>query len=115
MKPGIKAKWVAALRSGEYMQGSGRLRRPDDNSFCCLGVLCNIHAQKHPAVASQERYACQYLGAECYLPDEVVKWAGLVSRIGGRVVIDGCSGTLPMHNDSGKTFAQIADAIEAQL
>lgn len=35
-----KAKWVAALRSGEYEQGVGNLMAPV--GFCCLGVLCNI-------------------------------------------------------------------------
>lgn len=29
-------KWAAALRSGEYKQGTGRLRQGD--RFCCLGV-----------------------------------------------------------------------------
>jgi hypothetical protein len=37
----LKTKWVAALRSGDYKQGTGVLRRNDD-TFCCLGVLCDI-------------------------------------------------------------------------
>lgn len=40
MNQEIKEKWVAALCSGDYKQGQGRLR--DDDGFCCLGVLCNI-------------------------------------------------------------------------
>jgi hypothetical protein len=36
----IKAAWVKALRSGEYEQGYHRLRHND--TFCCLGVLCDI-------------------------------------------------------------------------
>lgn len=36
----IKKKWLEALRSGNYKQGSHRLR--DGNTFCCLGVLCDI-------------------------------------------------------------------------
>ena len=45
MTPELKARWVAALRSGEYEQGGGALRRsrpqrPDE--FCCLGVLCDL-------------------------------------------------------------------------
>lgn len=37
-------KWVEALRSGEYEQGRGRLRVTDNagDSFCCLGVACEI-------------------------------------------------------------------------
>jgi hypothetical protein len=38
----VKAKWVAALRSGKYRQGVGSLKQRDDhrhNKLCCLGVL----------------------------------------------------------------------------
>lgn len=37
----LKAKWVAALRSGSYQQTVGRMGlHADDKSFyCCLGVL----------------------------------------------------------------------------
>lgn len=34
-------KWVLALRSGKYQQGSGVLRS-EKNEFCCLGILCDI-------------------------------------------------------------------------
>lgn len=40
-----KAEWVAALRSGFYVQGRGTLRKvtPDGvTRHCCLGVLCDI-------------------------------------------------------------------------
>lgn len=37
----IKEKWIAALKSGEYKQGTGCLRDADDN-YCCLGVLGDI-------------------------------------------------------------------------
>src|ERR1700722_19140718 len=40
MDPALKAKWVAALRSGEYKQGDGKLHNRTDDSYCCLGVLC---------------------------------------------------------------------------
>ena len=42
MKPNIKARWVAALRSGTYAQGKGTLHNEGENTFCCLGVLCDI-------------------------------------------------------------------------
>lgn len=41
MNSGLKAKWIEALRSGEYKQGYGALR-DDDDTFCCLGVLCDV-------------------------------------------------------------------------
>jgi hypothetical protein len=44
----IKARWVTALRSGEYQQGRETMRQGD--RFCCLGVLCEIDgAQWQPA------------------------------------------------------------------
>jgi hypothetical protein len=45
MDPEVKAKWVEALRSGEYKQGQLLLKkeRPDGTAkHCCLGVLCEI-------------------------------------------------------------------------
>ena len=40
MKKEIADKWVEALRSGKYKQGKSALKK--DDSFCCLGVLCDI-------------------------------------------------------------------------
>ena len=40
MNQEIKARWVAALRSGEYPQAINRLRFED--GYCCLGVLCEL-------------------------------------------------------------------------
>ena len=38
-------EWVDALRSGDYIQTTGRLCRDDGSkhkTFCCLGVLCDL-------------------------------------------------------------------------
>lgn len=37
--------WLEALRSGKYIQGVSKLRNRD-NTFCCLGVLCDINQDK---------------------------------------------------------------------
>jgi len=34
-------KWIRALRSGKYVQGTGALHRTS-NTFCCLGVACDL-------------------------------------------------------------------------
>lgn len=34
--------WLTALRSGEYEQATGLLCETDDDSMCCLGVLCDV-------------------------------------------------------------------------
>jgi hypothetical protein len=46
MKKARAMKWVRALRSGKYKQGTGSLKRQDSNGddcFCCLGVLAEIN------------------------------------------------------------------------
>ena len=35
-------KWVKALRSGDYKQGNGQLYNTTSDSYCCLGVACNV-------------------------------------------------------------------------
>lgn len=49
----FKRKWVKALRSGEFKQGSSALKEdvsPDndrvDYRYCCLGVACEIQGLK---------------------------------------------------------------------
>ena len=115
MNTEIKAKWVAALRSGEYKQGKNRLRNKDNN-FCCLGVLCNLHAQAHPEIAAKQTDPCQYMDEAGMPHDSVFIWAGMgVNKVHRTVEIGGYAASLAQHNDSGRTFAEIADAIEAQL
>lgn len=46
MNPRIKKLWVDALRSGEYNQCTGVLKSTvQPNSFCCLGVLCDVYGK----------------------------------------------------------------------
>lgn len=57
MNEKLKKKWVAALRSGDYQQGTGSLKKretvwseekqhfvyvSDSEKYCCLGVLCEL-------------------------------------------------------------------------
>ena len=45
MEKALKAKWIEALRSGQYRQTQARLRTSDGLGHCCLGVLCDISGQ----------------------------------------------------------------------
>jgi len=38
----FKEKWLKALRSGGYEQGRTVLHSNKDNTYCCLGVACDI-------------------------------------------------------------------------
>ena len=41
LNPELKLRWITALRSGKYVQGTGYLR-DINNNYCCLGVLADI-------------------------------------------------------------------------
>lgn len=106
MKKSIAKKWVNALRSGDYEQGKLQLRSIN-NKFCCLGVLCNIHAQEHPEFAAKQLTKIKYDGASSITPKIVQEWAGLKTRVGA--IPNSCS--LLVMNDNGMNFHQIADEI----
>lgn len=111
MNPEIKAKWVAALRSGEYKQGTNRLKMAD--RFCCLGVLCDLHSKEtgQQWVDMPGAQGAWYY-RQCGLPAfTVVEWAGLDSCDPAPEGYD----PLSVLNDQGRTFAEIADLIEKHL
>ena len=116
MRKAIAMKWVAALRSGDYKQTNSQLR--NDKGFCCLGVLCNVHAQEHPKIAAKQTDPGMYLESAYTLPTEVMKWAGLSSYIGEKrdykqLAIGGdYYHHLAAANDSGISFKRIANWIE---
>ncbi len=104
MNQEIKNKWIAALKSGEYQQGTGFLKQ--DGKFCCLGVLCDIHAKE---TGNLFNTLGKYLGENRILPKEVVNWSGISSASGRREY----SNSLWELNDiDGFSFSQIADIIE---
>lgn len=80
----IKQRWVEALRSGEFEQGTHRLRNRD-NTYCCLGVLCELAVESGvipPAIEAphhdgSEQSAAYFSGTAIDLPPEVLEWAGL--------------------------------------
>lgn len=71
--PEIKAEWIKALRSGEYEQGRIGLRHGD--TYCCLGVLCDI-AVRH-GIIPVRNVSKQYLyGDDAGTPPQaLVQWA----------------------------------------
>lgn len=116
MKPEIKAKWVAALRSGEYKQGHGALRYED--SFCCLGVLCDLAAREGVGAWREDgtfATSDDSFDVSASLPPKAVgQWAGLMDP-NPHVTLGVSRNALSGLNDNGDTFAVIADLIEAHL
>lgn len=95
MNPELKAKWVAALRSGEYRQVSGRLRKGD--GFCCLGVLCTVADM--PITQDGETLV------------ETGDYGPLDALLGREHVLQ----LYRMNDNSRRSFQEIADYIEANL
>ncbi len=110
MKKAIADQWVKALRSKKYKQGEGALRN-EDNEFCCLGVLCNLHAQAKPKFAAKQTDPEYYDKCSSFPSPPVQNWAGLKSYNGK---FWGASGrtSLADLNDEGETFFKIANIIE---
>ncbi len=121
MNPDIKAKWVAALRSGKYRQSRNRLREfslatGEVYGYCCLGVLCDVVGADWQGEAAFFKGE----GEEGILPRSVAKLAfGSVyntnPRIPGEVVGEPTAICLSAMNDIGTSFAAIADLIEKHL
>lgn len=91
--------------------------------MCCLGVLCNLHAEDHPKIAKAQECSTEYMGEAAFPPKKVLLWAfdgakagkfdGTYDTMG--VMIPELNKTLATLNDDGKTFKQIAQIIERHL
>lgn len=129
MKKDIKDRWVTALRSGDYPQGTGYLQTIDKHGsrFCCLGVLCDLAEQD--GVVKQAEPIANVDGEEAHvvypdpsptainkkaafaLPRVVKEWSGLDST---HPLLSGRGGFYDLIdlNDEGTPFEEIADIIE---
>lgn len=136
MNPEVKQKWIDALRSGNYEQGSEKLRSV--SGYCCLGVLCDLYAQEYNTewkfksydddTDEENPYTYDYWYFEEqteFLPYSVMDWAGL--KIPNPEVridkdVEGLDEDESLYqesladlNDSGYTFNDLSKIIEQQL
>lgn len=126
MREDVKARWISALRSGEYPQAKDALKTP--SGYCCLGVLCELAVADgviEPYDAYHDGYpwidedgSTNY--AEAILPPPVMKWAELedanpfvryVQDSGAEMI----SAPISEPNDNGAGFNFIARLIDEQL
>lgn len=104
----LKAEWVEALRSGEYHQADGALRRYENEgySYCCLGVLC--------ATMGATWKSGEPILGDVNIGDtdeELLGETGLrLTGLDNKTQQD-----LAGMNDQGKSFPEIADFIEQNL
>lgn len=93
MKVKYKKKWLKALRDGKYKQGTRVLYDKDDNSYCCLGVLCKITRVK--------------IRKPFYLTDNLLDKFGITDKEQKYLA--------SLNDDDHRNFVQIADYIESNL
>jgi len=118
----LAVKWIAALRSGEYKQTKGALRKAD--GFCCLGVLCDLTRKeglvstdwKERLVTTNRLYFADGEGNEVYEFDGMRIWPP--DEVRSLIETD----KLPIsfwqlaeRNDNGASFESIAADIEQAL
>jgi len=101
MEKELKAKWIEKLRSSEYKQGRMFLRTCE-NSYCCLGVLCDI---LYPDRWIKERGNYMIANNITCLP----------GSIGVKQDLIRWENDLIDMNDSGISFNEIADFIEREV
>ncbi|WP_434439738.1 hypothetical protein [Lentzea sp. E54] len=112
----LYAEWVAALRSGEYQQGAGALRyaSPTGDRFCCLGVACELFAERLGVeVSGPAEWSRSYDGRDSFLPPAVIAHLRIGNSDPYLRLPSRRSKLASTLNDEGKTFAEIADLIEA--
>ena len=129
----VMVKWVKALRSGKFKQGTGTLKQFNNKGVaqhCCLGVLCELYndsMRKSKKKTIPEKVYdndsdfshgySRFGGKKEDLPKEVKDWAGMKNSLGkfqaNEVDEYGdreeCLADL---NDMGQKFKTIANIIE---
>ncbi len=118
MKKSIAMAWAKLLESGEIKQAKGQLRN-NRNAMCCLGALCNMHAEANPKFAVKQKMKTYYDGNKEILPESVQRWAGFhVDNCNGSLenkkdfqTSKGSFGCLAAANDKGVEFPEIAALI----
>jgi hypothetical protein len=110
MNRDVAKLWVKALRSGDYEQGQGALRRltEDGPQDCCLGVLCDLAISNGIELETRKSsydnkivFGSSSVGVP---PIEVMDWAGLEYGQAEQYA--------DLNDVQDYTFEQIADYIE---
>lgn len=108
--------WLAALRSGKYRQATDALRktRKGHNSFCCLGVLCDLARKDggpnwviQPQNDHNEGDNATFLHCTGDLPENVREFMGITH---GQQ-----EGLIDLNDQDKARFGTIADHIECVI
>jgi hypothetical protein len=81
MNKQVKKKWIEELRSEKYVQGQGQLYKPNENAYCCLGVLCKIYAREKKKAITNFVYQIgpdsETLDGYVYPLPQICEWADI--------------------------------------
>ncbi|CAG0999216.1 hypothetical protein PLCT2_02963 [Planctomycetaceae bacterium] len=132
MNAKYKQQWLAALRSGEFLQCREVMRLVDEigqERFCALGVLAELVRRERPDKLKWTRFGTDSAGNARFDlrpkgggQPRKVWWRAIERTLGvrlfGDIFIDylGEAHTISeLNDDFGFSFDQAADLIEAQL
>lgn len=116
----LKAKWLEALRSGQYKQGTGGHLRTSTDEFCCLGVYakaCDLKMEielgcwVYYYISPNATSSSSWLVGHPELQPEVTE----VLKQRFTFIATDVERYLASMNDSGIPFSTIADWIEKHL
>jgi hypothetical protein len=103
-------RWVRALESGQYKQATSVLHNEENQSFCCLGVACDIikNDDLNEDLKTDVKNALEFMTV---LPPFVIDYYGLIKENGQHK--ENNTVCLTYMNDNGESFAEIAKVIRA--
>jgi len=112
--PTVKG-WIKELRSGKYNQTTRRLKSIYTDSFCCMGVLCDMTGCSWDENGNANKVKIEgnvnFYGVPNSLLKKMFENAGVKNKSGQEV-----ANILAIANDgSGYTFYEIAHALELAL
>lgn len=112
MNPELKEKWLKALRSNNYKQGTGCLRHKAQETFCCLGVLCDISGEGDWELDNDDDD-----GATFRHFDGSAGYGALPDGLRERVNLSHCDMDMliRMNDTQDKSFEEIANFVEAVM
>jgi hypothetical protein len=103
-----KKKWIEALRGGKYKQTTRYLRR-ENNTYCCLGVICDLVAPENWGNVNNNgvlNFTFQDEENRHMLPRTLMRKLRITRK----------EADILIHlNDGGSTFNDIANYIERNL
>lgn len=110
MNQEIKTRWLQALRSGQYKQAYGTLKRTtaEGSSFCCLGVLCDVIKED---LKIDWQPSTTYPNSKSFDGNTTILTSGICQYC--QLEPDYTNHVITMNDNERASFEQIADYIEA--